>query len=278
MKITNPVLIDGMSDTDYHGHPGSLSTSGAKKLLPPSCPAKFKASLGKEEHKPEFDFGKVVHTLVLGEGAQPEIVEAKSWQTKAAKEAQDEARGAGKVPILAGDWEVARKVAASVKAHPVASALFTDGKAEQSAFWVDEETGVVRRARFDWLRSPVKGKRLLLTDLKTARSAEPEAFGKAVADFGYAMQAAAYIDAAIALGLDPDPAFLFVVVEKVEPYVVTVAELDADALQIGRYLNRKALRVYAECRATDVWPTYSNDVVQVSLPYYYARNHEEAFA
>jgi len=269
-------LIDGMSAGDYHAH-DSLSASGAKLLLPPSCPAKYRAKMLAEppEHKDVWDFGKVVHTLVLGEGEAYEPVAFDSWRTKAAQEERDAIRTDGRVPILMADYAEARNCADAVKAHPIAAALFVNGRAEQSAFWTDPNSGVQRRARFDWLPDKVEGRRLIVPDLKTARSAEPWQFGKAAADYGYSMQAAWYLDAVRALGLDDDPAFLFVVVEKEPPYVVTVCQLDDEAMHVGRALNRTALRIYAECASANRWPGYADDIATVSLPGYFIYRSEE---
>lgn len=272
-----PGLYPDMDEATYHGHHESLSCSGAKKLLPPSCPAKFKAAQeGPAEIKEEFDFGHVAHRLILGKGSEVEVLPFDSWRTNAVKDAEKAARAEGKTPILEATYQRAETLAAAVKEHPIAGALFTDGRAEVSAFW--EDGPVLRRARFDYLRDTVEGRRLLLPDLKTALSAEPEKFGKSAADFGYSMQDQWYTDAARAVDLDDDPAFLFVVVEKTPPYVVTVGELDDDAKQIGRYLNRKALGIYAACVASDHWPPYSEEVVSLSLPGWFTNKHEEAFS
>jgi hypothetical protein len=50
--ITEPGVYD-IAEDHYHADPvpgGSLSNSGAKKLLPPSCPAKFAY---EREHPPQ---------------------------------------------------------------------------------------------------------------------------------------------------------------------------------------------------------------------------------
>ncbi|MGW9447058.1 hypothetical protein, partial [Bacillus mobilis] len=49
--ITRPGVYDGIPEAVYHRDPvpgGSLSSSGARKLLAPSCPALFKYD---QEHK-----------------------------------------------------------------------------------------------------------------------------------------------------------------------------------------------------------------------------------
>src|SRR5690606_9255974 len=79
------------------------------------------------------------------------------------------------------------------------------------------------------------------------------------------------------LGLAEDVAFLFVFQEKQAPYLVTVVELDHEALQIGAYLAREARQRYATCRRTGNWPGYADDApVVVSLPSYYTQQYEGA--
>lgn len=270
LTITEPGVYDIPQDA-YFADPvptTSLSSSGARKLLPPSCPAIFRhEQLHGQPHKRTFDIGHAAHLLVLGAGAPLLVVEAEDWRTKAAREARDEAYALGHTPILAGEYEQVQAMAAALREHPIASALFDPdhGKPEQSLFWNDSIHDVWRRARLDWLPETTTG-RMIAADYKTCVSAEPSAIEKAMGNYGYFMQAPWYIDAILALGLAEDVAFVFVFQEKTAPYLVTVAQLEAHDLQIGRHRNNRALEVYAECVRTDTWPGYTSDVAHVSLP------------
>lgn len=259
-------MYDGVPDSVYHRDQMSLSSSGARKLLPPSCPAIFK---WEREHPREststFDVGHAAHTLVLGEGAEIVSLEFDTWSTKAAKEARAAAWAENKTPLLEKDFKTVHAMAAALRSHPLADLLFRNGVAERSMYYRDTETGVMLRARPDWLPEHSRS-RLIITDYKTAASANPAKFSKSAAEYGYHQQHPWYCDAAVALGLDDDPAFLFVVQEKTAPYTVSVIELDADAVNLGRRLNRAAIDLYAKCEANDHWPGWGDDVHQVSLP------------
>jgi hypothetical protein len=273
---SEPTVVPDMPDTEYHAHKGSLSASGAKLLAPPSpCPAKFRWRQENPEFKDEFDFGHVAHRLVLGKGASVEVIDAPNWQTKAAKAARAAARAADRVPILTKDYERAESIAHRVATDDQSAGIFTNGDAEVSLFWPDKETGVVRRARFDWLQHPVDGRRRVIADLKTAHSSEPDAFGRSAADFGYAISAANYVDGAIACGLADDPLFVFVAVEKEEPYVVSTFYATEDVIELGRALMRSALRTYAQCVETGKWPGYLDGPAPLQLPVWYTRNLED---
>lgn len=259
-----------MAEATYHADPvpgGSLSVSGAKKLLPPSCPARY--AYDREhppEPKPQFDFGTAAHRLVLGKGADYVLIDAPDWRTKAAKEARDEAHAAGHTPLLLAEFARVEQMAAAIRGNPLARALLCrdDLGIEQSFFWQDHDYGIWRRARLDAYGRQGNGVPVIV-DYKTAESASPGAFARAAASFGYHMQHAWYVDAVLAcLGIPA--AFLFVVQEKTPPYLVTVCELDAEAVEAGAARNRAAMERYRDCVAIGDWPGYSSEIETISLP------------
>lgn len=270
-EVKHGIYAD-MKAEDYHHGPG-ISASGLKRLLPPYTPAHYR--YGKFPTSDALDFGKVAHRLVLGDGDSFAVSPFESFRSNEAKAWKAEQEAAGVVVISADDLAKAQAMAAAVRAHSWAGKLFTDGKPEQSLYWTDQETGVLCRARYDWMRNVAEGRRLLIPDYKTARSANPLTFARSSADFGYYISAAFYVQAAQALGLDPDPAFLLVAQEKTEPYLVTVCEFSEDDLELGRSLVRKGLRIYAQCLEADTWPGYSDGVVTLELPTYHRITTEE---
>jgi hypothetical protein len=266
--ITEPGIYEMDSET-YHSHRYALSSSGARMLLPPSCPALFKhAQDTPPEPKKTFELGTAAHKLVLGEGPDLVRVDADKWTTNAVKAEVAAIRDEGGIPLKPAEYEQVHAMADALRRHPVASMLFDParGKPEQSLFWRDRPTGVMRRARFDWLPDARSG-RLIIPDYKTCRSAEPAALARAVEDFGYHQQDDWYRAAARALGLaDETAAFVFVCQEKTAPYVITVVEVNATSRRIGAARNRRALETFAQCTESGYWPGYSDEVVPLSLP------------
>jgi hypothetical protein len=275
--VTEPGVYD-IPDAVYHADPvpgGSLSSSGARKLLPPYCPAIYDwERRNRRGPKKAFDFGHAAHREVLGVGPELAVLDYDDWRTKEARQKADEARAAGLVPILTKDYEIVAAMAAAIRAHPDASALFQTGRglAEQSLFWPDERTGIWRRARLDWNPYP-SGNRLIIPDYKTTESAHPEAIIRTVLKYGYHIQEKWYVDGIKALGLDQgyEPAFLFVFQEKNPPYLVTVAELHPLARRVATVEIRKAIDVYRECTRTGQWPGYVDDVTLIELPEWHMR-------
>ena len=257
---------------EYHADPvegGSLSSTGARDLLPPSCPALFRWKRDNPQpHKPAFDLGHAAHRHVLNDGADIIEIDAPDWRTKAAKAERDEAHEAGNTPLLSKDVRLVEKMAAAIRRDDIASALFNPehGQPEQTLIWHDELTGVTCRVRLDWLPNPTNG-RLIIPDYKSCHSAEPQALRRSIGQFGYHQQADFYLTAAKALGLaGDDAAFLFVCQEKTPPYLVTVVELDGTAMKIAAARNRWARETYAYCTERDQWPSYVDGIAHLALP------------
>lgn len=269
-KVTEAGVYD-MPDELYHLDPvegGSLSSSGARKLLPPNCPAIFKHERDNPPApKKQFDIGHAAHKLVLGSGPELVRIDAERWDTNKVKAEVAAVRADGAIPLKPAEYAQVHDMADAIRRHRIARALFDPqhGQPEQTLVWQDPPTGVWRRARFDWLPHRDDG-RLIIPDYKTSHSADPGAIARTVYQFGYYQQAAWYIDGAEALGLGEEPAFLFAVQAKDAPYLITVVELTRSALRVGRERNRQALEVYAECTATGHWPAHSDEIELISLP------------
>jgi hypothetical protein len=273
-----PQVVDGMSDHEYHAHP-ALSSSGARLLLPPSCPARFRWERDNPPPpKKEYDLGHGAHKLVLGTGPELVVVEGSGpgddWRSKEAKEAVAEARARGAVPLKPAQMQQITDMAEALRRDPLASALIDldRGVAEQSLFWRDERFGIDRRARPDW-RGTLRSGRPALVDYKSTRSAEPTKFARSAYDYGYGCQADWYLAAMEAVGIADDAVFLLVAQEKEEPYLVTVHQFDGPSLRYGRARNDQACETFAECQATDTWPGYSADVELISLPPWAERDY-----
>lgn len=252
----------------YHADPvpgGSLSSTGARKLLAPSCPAIFKYEQDHgQQPKKVFDLGTAAHKLVLGDGPELVVVDRPRWDTNEVKAQLVKIRAAGNVPLKQHELDQVNTMADALRNHPETGPLLdpASGAPEQSLFWEERALGITRRARIDWLRHDG-----IVVDYKTCKSADLDAISKAVHEHGYHAQADWYLDGLKALGYaDDNTPFFFIFQEKTAPYVVTVVRLDNLAMRIGHDLNQAAMQLYANCRAADYWPGYSDTTEIVSLP------------
>jgi PDDEXK-like domain of unknown function (DUF3799) len=269
IEPSGDAVVRDLPHEQYLQHP-ALSASGAKTLVRPGGPARFAHE--REHGRPprtQFDVGHAAHAAVLGVGPVLEVIDAPDWRTKAAREQRDLARAAGRVPVLIDTARQVADMAAALRADPLAARVLTKGSGdpEVSLFWHDPEHDVDRRGRVDWLRRADPNGRLILVDYKTCESADPDALARAVVRLGYHQQAAWYRDLVIGLGLASSAPFLFVFQETTAPYLVNVVELDGETLTMGAERNARALRLFAECTASGVWPGYtSSGITMLSAP------------
>jgi len=253
-----------ISNADYHKDPALGSTS--LKTLATRTPAHYQHDKAHPKFSDAFTLGTAAHSIILeGDPSGIVVVDADNWLTRDAKAAKSAALGSGLQPLLTKEWAQVLAMNDAVMAHPLARAAFTGHKAEQSVFW--EEDGLVLKCRPDAWRPG------LLVDLKTGRDASPDAFGKTAHEFGYHQSAAHYIDGVKAATGEELP-FHFVLVEKTAPYLVSVVELDIEAINIGRQLNDRAKRIYRECVESNTWPGYPNADL-ISLPMWAIYKAEE---
>jgi len=104
----------------------------------------------------------------------------------------------------------------------------------------------------------------IVLDLKTTIDASPKGFAKSVRQYGYLFQSAWYMTALRAMGERPKQ-FVFLVVEKSEPYATACYALDNNDIEkeIPRVLE--SIKLYGECLRTDVWPGYTDDIKTLNL-------------
>lgn len=94
----------------------------------------------------------------VGAASNDGVGTAVVWDVVAARH---EAEAAGKEMLDAGDWDAVASAAAAVAASPATAGLFAGGSPEVSVFARDETSGVLLKARIDYLSAG------LLIDLKT---------------------------------------------------------------------------------------------------------------
>lgn len=272
VEITEPGIFDHLTLEQYHADMvpgGSLSSSGARKLLYPSCPAKF--DWERRHPKPPtsaMEFGSAVHSIALGNGAEVVPVDAKSWVGGAAQQERKEIRASGRIPLLDVEFQTANEMCAALRRDPLAAKLLDPscGKAERSLFWRDEKTGVMLRARPDWLPEPVEGERLIVPDIKTTTEVDGDSISKALETYSYPMQADFYESGIRALGIAQDVVFLFIFVRKTRPHLIRVVGVPEIDRTIAAAKNRRAIDLYAQCTASGEWPAYEPGITYIDIP------------
>lgn len=242
-----PGIIDGLPNADYHGAKEWLGSTSLKTLAM-KTPAHYKHESEHQVFKDEWNIGTAAHSLILeNDTTNIVVLNFPNYLTKAAKESKAAVIADNKQPLLAKEWEQVQAMHDSVMNHPVASQLFTGHVPERSIFW--EQDGMRYKVRPDALHPD------LIVDLKTTVNASPDEFGRKAFDFGYFVSAALYQEGVRQVTGKKLP-FVFVNVEKTAPYLVSVTELDEDALDFGHMMIERGSRIYKECTESGNWPGY----------------------
>lgn len=281
MTITTPGIYPDITEDQYHGDPcpePSLSRScilelntrspkhvqyGHPRLSPVGATT-------KEESK--FDLGTAAHALLLKGEDRAEIIDAADWKTKAARDARDAARAAGKLPFLPHQWDnVIQMVRAAEQQISACDELtindfYKDGDAELTLAWKEigegEGDGFWCRVRPDWWSKD----RVLMLDYKTVGdTANPEEFFRKVIAHGYDIQDQFYSRGAYAL-TNILPKFVFVVQETAYPFLCSFICLDPEFKELGFHKMEAGMGTWEHCMRTKVWRGYPKRICHVSAP------------
>ncbi len=210
--------------------------------------------------------GTLTHAAVLESiddrfAVLPEGTERRSNKGKAAY-AEFIAANKGKTIVKAEAYATALRMCQALRENTVARTLLDlGGETELAIGWTHGPTGLPCKAKLDRLVASHN----LIWDLKTTKDPSPDAFAKAVVNFGYMRQAAHYLDAARSLGVDGKQ--LIVCVRNCEPYEVAVYELDPDALALGEQQISETLEDLQRRMETDDWTAdWEKQLTELRLP------------
>lgn len=270
-------LREGLGIEQYHAGPG-ISKSGldtiarspahfhALHMDPARPPRKTKAGQleGELAHCATLEPAEFLRRYAVG----PAVSRAtKEW--KAFVEANP-----GRTAIQPDQYDTAMRQAESVRKLPEIREALERGQPEVSAYWMDEETGVLCRCRPDWTHD-CGGNGVILLDLKTYSDARADEFARQVARKRYHVQDAFYRDGYAAASGRDVLAFVFVAVESEWPHAASALMLDDASMAKGQRLYRRDLKTYADCLRADTWPGLGDSIHVINLPAW-ALNKDEA--
>lgn len=276
--------LNGLVEIDndaYHAGPG-ISKSHLDSIAP-EC---GKTSLHywakyldpdreREEPTPARVLGAAIHTAILEPDTLTERVVAgldigRRSNADKATWADFEAANAGKIILPAESYQDVLAIRNAVHRHPVAGPLLRDGKAEQSFYATDPETGELIKCRTDFMANSGE----FILDLKSTENASPAEFARSVANFRYHVQQAWYEDLLDILYGEHPRYWMFLAVEKKPPYAVGIYYLPHEAVRLGGILARRDLNRIVECKQTNYWPDHGTEAQELALPAWYMKQAE----
>lgn len=214
-----------------------------------------------------LDMGQAIHTAILEPdlvdtriAGMPKLDRRKTEDKKIA--AAFELEHAGKIILDEADYLAILQVRDACHRHPVASGLLARGKAEQSYFANDPETGELVKCRVDYIHDDGD----MIVDVKSAVDASPWGFGKAAGNFRYDIQSAWYPDTVALVTGNRPRHFVWIAFEKDPPYAIGVYYATPEQTERARRAARNDFRKILHHKRTDTWPDYASEIRQLQLP------------
>lgn len=276
-----PGFYYDMTADQYHADPcpePSLSSGIIRKIIEKSMRHAWRAHprLGQPAEEPEQptrqqQIGTAAHKLILGRGREICRIEADDYRKAEAKAAREHAIQGGLAPILASDHDIAKEIASSFF-EQIGQIDDCEGFAAAPA----EVVAIAQDANGIWLRAMLdkfedRGSNAIIWDVKTTGiAAAPQGIGRVIASNGYEIQAGHYerVVGTLASHLIGRITFRWAFIETEPPHLVTVAEIDAAGLEIGRRKASAACTLFKRSLETNIWPGYASRIVKAEYPPY----------
>lgn len=177
-----------------------------------------------------------------------------------AKSVNAPAEAADKIILSPSDWILCSNVRdALYRDDAVRELMQAQGDNELSVVWDHPLFGLRCKSRFDGLR-PSWG---AIFDLKTCQCASKDAVEHAITDYGYHRQAAFYLDAAKAAGLEGITEFGFIFLEINPPYAVASYRMENIWVEAGREQLKPMLEAYAKAEQSGYWGGYDSQFADI---------------
>lgn len=267
-------VFPGMSEAVYRAA-DAISQSELKEFGQAATPLHYKHRKPKEP-TPDMEFGTVCHAAIL----QPELLGLAYHQRPDTYESEVKGKVVFKPwhggadyckkwledhsdrPIMTQEQlNKLPKIRERLLALPEFGNALKYGQTEVAFFKMDEETGLMLKCKCDLVATDTNGVTWIF-DPKKVQSGEANErdFGKSCANYGYHIQAAAY------LNITGATRFVFVPFDDDEPFDACQYELTHESFVAGHAEWRTLLDRFAKCLRENNWPGYGAGVRKLSLP------------
>jgi hypothetical protein len=246
----------------------SISSSGLRKLWTKSpahywVTSPYNPKRIEEEDSKAMLLGRAAHMWLLGEShfnlefcEQPteypsEKGGMKPWTYGAnyCKQWRELRKAEGRSPLSPADIEIIIGMAESLAREPYIEQGALGGRIECSGFVRDEESGVWLKIRPDAVPTHSGN----YVDLKTTAGIFTRDLDRTILEKGYHQQLALIRSVIRRLDLPfADATLIFV--ENKPPHCVRYYHMRNEDLDHGEKLNRRALKMFVECRRAQHWP------------------------
>jgi hypothetical protein len=254
----------------------ALNQSSLKNLR--KAPKYFAYKNENNEQTKEMAFGSALHEYVLTPESFEKtykIIPDTTRGTNKWRDYQEEFKG--KELLVEKDFSRIKEMKNAIYHNNIASRLLNSSEKEVVYTWDENvilhstgETEKIKcKAKVD-IVVETNGRYDILADIKTTVSASPSEFANSMAKYSYHMQGAFYLEA-YKQNTGRDATFLFIAIEKYEPYLLCLHQLSLNDQSIGICDYKNLLMRYLDCKKSDEWSADINDgkINATNLPAWY---------
>lgn len=267
--------MQDIQNKDYHAIVGA--SSSILKMLLTKTPAHvyaqyFDPSRKTKEPSAAMQMGTAIHAAIL----EPMKFEAEYFvldeglDKKNSKSLFAAIEAAGQIPLKRADFDVIESIRKMVFSKSTSDKYLSNGHAEKSIIINCDEYGIALKIRPDYCVLPCpEFPNGMILDVKSTEDASPNGFGDSVMKYGYELSAAWYCDVwQRHFKTEDRPLFVWLPVEKSEPYECAFYAAPDFALDYGREQYLSVLPVLAECIKTGVWNGYADGLENLNFKPY----------
>ena len=266
----HPIGLVDCTNDQYHSGPG-ISKSHLDTISGKSAKHYWQKYINPDRERTEptaaMILGSAIHSAILEPDLFPREyvanpgIERRSNAGKA-EYAAFEAEHKGKIILSDEDFQSCLAIRDAVHTHPLAAGLLKGGKAEQSFYAIDSETGELIKCRTDYLHDSGA----MIVDLKSTEDASPDGFAKSAANFRYPVQTAWYHDVMDeAFGEHPEH-WVFMAVEKKPPFAIGLYFAQREDVARARLAARRDFMRIVEAKRSGFYPDYGTEALPLTLP------------
>lgn len=259
---------------DEYARMDALNASTIGRFLQSSKAGAWYLQGEPDEPSAAMLFGSAMHARIL----EPEDYRARAMQTDLGPSAnaghrKAQAERPDAIILRAGWGETIERIADELYSHPRAAAILSEADAhkELTIVWREkikyngEVVDVPCKARLDFFSPELQA----VVDIKKLRkdAGVPDAFSKAIWNYGYHIQAAWYARAAQKAGLcEKRPDYAWICVEETPPHEIDLYQADDAMMRRGWSDCKVGLYAYTRYRITGEARGRSNSIEEIGLP------------
>jgi hypothetical protein len=278
-KIFNKIAIEpgiyDISNAEYHASAG-ISRSGIMELK--KSPLQYwdkyiNPNPPPNKATPAMALGSAIHTLTLEphkfdhEFIVPKKFDGRTTEGKRYK-SEFEVAAIGRQIIDDDDFQKARTISNAILEHSMAANLIKGAAIEKSIYWIDEDSGILCKARPDIWNESLR----TICDLKTTIDPSESAFRYHTRARGYHIQLAMIIDGIYKTTgkvLDYNAFIVTPTLRPHKPYIYTISD---ELIDRGRKDYKDGLKLLKTCIHTNCWDLDREKVIRIDFNDYQLGN------